>query len=489
MATESTVRLQDQPKGLKYLFFAELWERFSFYGLRALLVLYMSTELKFSDSKSYGVYAAYFTMVYLTTILGGVIADRLLGNRKSIVTGGVLITLGHISLAFSGISTAFFFVGLGFVIGGTGLFKANISTMVGQLYEPGDKRRDSGFTLFYIGINIGGLLAPLLCGFVGEVYGWHYGFGLAAIGMMAGLVTFVRGDAAFEDKGLPPRPAALSEKKFGMSKEVLVYGAAFCAIPVFTLLLMQYHIFEAALPVIGVCFLGYSGYLVFAHKGAERRDLITIFGLMFFQIAFFSIFEQAGSSVNLFTERNVDRDLFGYVIPTSLFQSLNSLFIILMGSVFAGLWTWLGRKNRDPSPAVKFALALMQAGLGFGALCIGVATAGDNGLTSMVWVVLAYFFHTTGELCIMPVGLSMVTRLSPSKILSTVMGLWFVSLAFSEFLAGVFAKISAVEVIDGAVDQAASLLVYGHAFWVGTKFAIAMAVILFLVSPWLPTRK
>ncbi|NRA44286.1 MAG: peptide MFS transporter [Oligoflexales bacterium] len=475
---------KDQPKGLFYLFFAEMWERFSFYGLRALLVLYMTSELRFTDKKAYGVYAAYFTLVYLATIVGGLIADRYLGNRKSIIAGAVLITLGHFSLSFSGIDSFFFYFGLGFIVGGTGLFKANISTLVGQLYEKEDQRRDSGFTLFYIGINFGGLLAPLVCGIIGEVYGWHYGFGIASIGMLAGLVTFLRGCKHMDDKGLPEDPQKLNKMVLPkINVERFIYLVSLLSVPLLSMVLIQYHWFESALPVIGVIFGAYSLYLIASHQGEERRALVTIFTLMFFQTAFFSIFEQAGSSMNLFTERNVDRMFWGYEISASAFQSLNSFFIIILGSLFAGLWSALGRRKCDPSPATKFALALLQVGLGFLALYWGAVTADSSGMTSMLWLVLAYFLHTTGELCIMPVGLSMVTRISPQKILSTIMGLWFVSLAFSEYLAGVFSKFASVEGGGENLDPTQTIMVYGEAFGIGAKFAFLMALILICIVP------
>ncbi|MFK7827291.1 MAG: peptide MFS transporter [Oligoflexales bacterium] len=475
---------KNHPKALFYLFFAEMWERFSFYGLRALLVLYMTSELQFTDKKAYGVYAAYFTLVYLATIVGGLIADRFLGNRKSIVAGAVLITFGHISLSFAGIDSFFFYLGLGFIVGGTGLFKANISTLVGQLYEQEDKHRDSGFTLFYIGINFGGLLAPLACGIIGQVYGWHYGFGIASVGMLAGLVTFLQGCRHMDDKGLPADPSKLSKKLIPkISTEHFIYIASLLSVPLLSMVLIQYHWFESALPVIGLFFGAYSLYLISVHRGEERRALITIFTLMFFQTAFFSIFEQAGSSMNLFTERNVDRVFLGYEIPASTFQSLNSFFIIFLGSLFAALWSMLGKKKLDPSPAFKFAIALVQVGLGFVSLYWGVVTADESGMASMLCLVIAYFFHTTGELCIMPVGLSMVTRISPKKILSTVMGLWFVSLAFSEYLAGVFSKFASVEGGSQNIDPSQTILVYGEAFAIGAKFAFLMALILLCIIP------
>lgn len=473
-----------QPVGLTYLFFAEMWERFSFYGLRALLILYMTSQLSFSDEKSYGVYAAYFTLVYLSTLLGGVVADKILGNRKAIICGGILITLGHTFLSFAELNQAFFFAGLGFIVGGTGLFKTNISSLLGQLYSKDDPRRDAGFTFFYVGINVGGLLAPLICGYIGEAWGWHYGFGIASIGMLAGLITFMKGCKHFEGAGLQPQNALTTSKSLGaLSAEQLTYIASFLSVPIFTFILMQYNWFEMALPAIGAIFGLYSLYLIKEHKGPERRALIAIFTLMFFQTGFFAVFEQAGSSISLFTERNVNREVFGYLIPTSMFQSINSLFIITLGPVFAKIWSYARGRNKDPNPAYKFAMALFQVSLGFGALYLGTQSANDQAQSSAIWIVLAYLLHSTGELCIMPVGLSMVTRLSPKKILNTMMGLWFVSLAFSEYLAGLFAKITAVEHINGVVDTQASLQAYGNAFYIATVFALAMAILLSCLSP------
>jgi len=482
---KASAKFNQHPKGLFHLFFAEMWERFSFYGMRALLVLYMTLELGFTDSKAYGVYAAYFTLVYATTLLGGIVADRILGNQKAITIGGILITIGHLVLTLTNLYA--FYIGLAFVIAGTGLFKANISTLLGQLYDKSDPRRDSGFTIFYMGINLGALLASLVCGYVGETFGWHYGFGLASIGMLSGLVTFLRGLNNFGSKGLPPKNSRLNDKTaLGISREYLIYILSFLSVPLFAYFMMHENLFDQALPLFGVIVLSWLFVLTLKAKKEERASLLVIFVLMFFQVAFFSLFEQAGSSMTLFTERHVNRAIAGFTLTSSQFQALNPLFILLFGPVFSWLWTTLGKKNRDPYPPAKFILALIQVASGFLVLKVGINLANLAGYTSASWLVLAYFLHTTGEICLSPVGLSLVTKLAPQRLLSTLMGVWFLSIAFANHLAGIFAKMSSVETIEGHINNTFDALQkYEDTFSTIMSFAFIMALILLIISPFL----
>ncbi len=477
-------RILDHPRGLYVLFFSEMWERFGFYGLRALLVLYMTKYLIFSDTKLYGIYAAYMALVYTTPIIGGILADRLLGNRRAIVIGAVLIALGHFMLMTLDINM--FYMGLAFLISGTGFFKANISSLVGQLYEQGDPRLDAGFTLFYMGINIGALASSLIVGLVGELYGWSYAFGLSGIGMLLGLMTFLYGMQFLEGKGAMPEQSPAKLQMFSITLEQVTYVLAFILTPVIAILVYQHQWFDIFLPIVGVIVFAYVLFLAFTGEAKERNALLVILVLMFFHTAFFALFEQAGCSVNLFTDRNVDRVFWGYKIPTPQFQALNPAFIIMLAPLIAWMWVALGRRNLDPYPPMKFVFGLICVGLGFGALIMGIKTADQSGLTSMYWLVLAYFIHTVGELSMMPVGLSMVTKLAPARILSMMMGIWFLSVAFGEYLTGVFAKLAAVTTHAGqVVDVKSSLVIYGNAFTFAMYFAWVMAAILVLISPFL----
>jgi POT family proton-dependent oligopeptide transporter len=411
--------MRDHPPGLRYLFFAEMWERFSYYGMRSLLVFYITSEFLYSQDKAYGIYGVYTALVYTTPIIGGLIADRIIGDRKAIIIGGILIALGHISLVFAG--EMMFFVGLSFIISGTGLFKANMSALLGKLYQHGDPRRDAGFTLFYVGINIGSFLAPLTCGVIGETYGWHYGFSLAAFGMLLGLVVFFRGMHSLEGHGLPPKNSIYDRPAlWGITWEQVIYVLCFLTIPLLALVVKHHDSFAYILPVVGIGVVGYMLYLSFSMEGEERRNILTILVLMFFFMTFFALFEQAGSSINFFTKLQVDRSLFGWdlpyfgkEIPASAFQSLNPLFVIFFGPIVAQIWMSLAARNREPYTPFKFFLGLFPAALGFAVLAISTHYGNSAGLISMWWIVLVYWLHTIGEVCISPVALSMVTKLAP----------------------------------------------------------------------------
>ncbi len=477
-----STRFRDHPPGLFYLFFAEMWERFSYYGLRALLVFYLTAELLYSQEAAYGVYATYTALIYTTPIIGGFIADRILGDRKAIVAGGILIALGHISLALPG--EWLFFVGLSLIITGTGLFKANVSALLGKLYEHGDYRRDAGFTLFYIGINVGAFLAPLTCGVIGELYGWHYGFSLAAFGMILGLVFFFRGLPSMEGHGLPPKGAILNKPAFlGLNWEQATYMLAFLAVPLSALVIKNHNHFDYILPVVGIMVVAYMIYLSLKTEGNERWNILTILVLMFFFMSFFALFEQAGSSINFFTKLQVDRHILGYEIPASAFQSLNPMFVILLGPFIAQLWIRMGAAKREPNAPVKFFIGLLGAALGFVVLAFCTRFADMNGLVSPWWIVLVYLIHTVGEICISPSGLSMVTKLAPARLTGTLMGVWFISLAYGNYLAGVLSKLSAVDL--NITEGAATLPTYASAFSSVAYIGFGVAILMLIITPFL----
>ena len=433
---------EGHPRALTTLFFTEMWERFSYYGMRALLILYMTRQILYGDSQAYGIYAAYGALVYATPFIGGVIADQLLGYRKAIILGATLMAIGHFLMAIE--SSVFFYGALAFLIIGNGFFKPNISSMVGGLYKPGDPRRDGGFTIFYMGINLGAFMAPLACGLLGELLGWHYGFGLAGIGMVLGLIVFVKGQNRFEPtNGAPPNPEKLTAQLIpGINRERLIYIASFLIAPLIGLLVWNYQLMTYVLtPFAVVVFIGLL-IMSFTFEKIERQRVWVILILAFFSITFWAFFEQAGSSITLFTANNVNREILGFVVPTSVFQSVNPLYIIIFAPIFASLWIALGKRNKEPNTTVKFALGIIQLGLGFGVFVLGAQMAGPDGMVALTFLLFGYLLHTTGELCISPVGLSMVTKLSPARIVSMVMGAWFLSFAMAQHVGGMIARLT-----------------------------------------------
>lgn len=438
------------PKGLYVLFFTELWERFGFYGMKALLTLYMLKFLLFEEKIALGTFGAYVGLVYATPLLGGMLADRLLGFRRAIVIGGILMAAGYavIGLPTSGVATAilpkewFFFAALGLIIAGNGFFKPNISTMVGKLYPEGDSRRDGGFTIFYMGINIGATLSPLVCGYVGETYGWAYGFGIASVGMIVGLVTFLAfGERSIGSIGDPPDVAAYRRPQLGVPKLVWVLLGVAAFVPVAALLLQHQELVEGGTYfVLTPVVLLYMIFEMTRGTARERGGILMCVILTVFSIVFWACLEQAGSSLTVFTEERIDRTFMGAEIKTSLFQAVNPLFVVLLAIPFAGLWTALRQRRLDPPPTVKFGLGLILLAGGFYCLVIAAKQAQEGNLASLWWVVLSYFVQTTGELCLSPVGLSTISRLAPVRLAGLMMGIWFLSSAFAGVLSGVIAK-------------------------------------------------
>lgn len=678
------------PTGLFTLFFAEMWERFSFYGMRALLLFYMLKGfLGYGDRDAYAIYGAYTALVYMTPLFGGMLADRLLGARRAVVLGGLLMAGGH--LMMSAESDVAFFLALALLIVGNGFFKPNISTMVGSLYPQGSPKRDTGFTIFYMGINLGAAMSPLLCGYIGETYGWHYGFGLATLGMLTGLAVFVapvritqvlimsgavaaalglfyfRPDNPFStgvnifvgialliagviawvalgrgglpaQVGAPSDPERLRRPVAGpISAEWSVYLLSLLSIPVLALLVSSNRdvtvipssvvdslkssgnaILQVSADVLaqmstpaglilmlaGLVALVYLGMETFRLDKVPRERMYVVLILTFFSMLFWAFFEQAGSSVNNFTDRNVDRvaeerrlaagdvggtltfripvqsrdpdlmrlplltqeqighrnaspsmkprigeairieekrkgnlterevdqlvdsatredrltmsgltylraaaaapggsvtlqwmvtpDNLGMAIggsesPASVFQAVNPVYILLFGIAFSALWTFLGRIDLEPSTPLKFSLGLLQLGLGFGAFWYGAQSADERGMVVLFWVFLGYLLQTTGELCLSPVGLSMVTRLSPARLVSTVMGTWFLATAFSQFLAAIIAQFTGVT--EGGYGEGLvpvpkeTVHVYGDVFGTIALTAIGSAVVCLLLVP------
>ncbi|MFK5982486.1 MAG: peptide MFS transporter [Flavobacteriaceae bacterium] len=428
------------PKGLFYLFFAELWERFSFYGMRALLVLYMTKHLLYDDDMSFGIFAAYMSLVYVTPMIGGILADKLLGFRKAILLGGVLMALGHFFLT---IETPIFFYGsLGLIIVGNGFFKPNISSFVGDLYHKDDSRRDAGFTIFYMGINIGAAIAPLLCAWFAETYGWHYGFILAGIGMVLGLFIFKRGinNDVFQEKGLITNSELYLKKTVGISNGKLVTIGAFLSVPIFALII-KYNQFEHYLVwVVSAFLVGYIALILSKVSPIEKKRLIVVVYFTSLYTLFSAIFEQAGSSLTLFADRNVN--LVG--MDAAGTNSINAGFIFMLAIPFSLLWTYLSKKNINPNSAIKFGIGLLLLGLGFVVFAYSANLADSLAKTPMLYLVLGYFILTVGELFLSPIGLSKMTELSPLKYISFIMGVWFSANFYGHFFAGKIAKLTTV---------------------------------------------
>jgi POT family proton-dependent oligopeptide transporter len=551
------LQMRHHPRGLKVLFFAEMWERFSYYGMRGLLIFYLTRHFLLDDAAANSQYGAYTSLVYLLPLIGGVLADRYLGTRKAIVFGAILLVAGHGLMAAEGdparqylvhdgaryevvtgatprlvvngaeyayapapggglaiqglpdgaalpqtlaagsYSTveerdpfffSLFYLALAFIIMGVGFLKPNISTIVGQLYEQDDPRRDPGFTLYYYGINLGAFWASVLCGLLGESVGWWAGFGLAGVGMLAGLIVFVRGKASLEGRGEPPDPVRLAAKVLGpLTREHLIYLGGLVGL-FFMWALVQRNEAVGLLLIFGsVISLGYVGwYIATQTKGRARFDMLLALILVAGAVVFFTLFEQAGSSLNLFADRNT-RLPDGFTAAQT--QSFNAGFILIFAPLFAMAWTWLAKRNMDPDPIIKFGLGLLQVGLGFLLLVWAAGSADADYRMPMIFLALAYLLHTTGELCLSPVGLSEITKLSVPALVSTMMAIWFLSSSWAQYLGAFIAEQAGTETIGGqVVDPRAaletSLGVFNAIGWVG----VGSGVFFFLLSALLRRR-
>ena len=464
------------PKGLFVLFFAEMWERFSYYGMRALLIFYLTKHWLFSDSDAGIIYGAYTALVYITPVVGGYLADRYLGQRKAVLFGAVLLTLGHFFMAFEGSPAAgntgnpviyVFWLALALIIVGSGFLKANISVIVGQLYPRTDTRRDAAYTIFYMGINLGAAIGSLLCGYIGETYGWAYGFGLAGFGMLLGLVVFMWGRPLLLGRGEPPKPLA-------KSKEFSMYGAGLVMVGICWLAIQFQDMVGFVLMFFGGALVLYVLFTAVVKLPAEERD--RIFAAMFLiltSIVFWALFEQAGSSLNLFTDRHVDRG----GVPASTFQSINAIYIILLAPLFAIAWQFLGRKGLEPSAPFKFGLGVVQVGLGFLVLVWGANSVGMDAAVPVIFIFLIYLLHTTGELCLSPVGLSAMNRLAPAHMASLIMGTWFFASATGNFAAGLIASATGAEGVGEEAGRQVVLDVYSTVGWYAVGIGLAVLVI------------
>lgn len=450
------------PKGLMTLFFSEMWERFCYYGMRTILMLYLVKSLMKGDAEAALIYGAYTGLVYAAPILGGRMADRFLGYRYAVMLGAILMAIGEFLII--GGTDQFLLIGMGALIIGNGYFKANISTIVGKLYGDNDPRRDSGFTIFYIGINVGAFLATSVVAYVGETYGFDKGFALAGIGMLAGLIIFWTNRKDFgAAPGLNITDAGKKKVLGPFSMVQVITAGSLLLIPLLYLLILRNDFLDyifLGLFVLVVASLVMAG--VKADK--ETKDgiwtdrMIALAIFMVINIVFWACFEQAGTSLTLFADRNVDRSIFGWQMPASMTQVFNPVFIIIFGSIFSQMWIKLSERGKNPSIPMKFAYGILQLGIGFLVTYLGYQMAEDN-LVPILTLVFLYLLHTTGELFLSPIGLSMVTKLSPKNIAGTAMGAWFLSFAIANFLGGKIAAMTggghhgAEAVVEGFSDK------------------------------------
>ncbi len=489
------------PPGLFVCFATEMWERFSFYGMKFLLLLYLTKYHLFSDVQGLSVLGSYAALVYATPIIGGLIADRYLGMRKAVVAGGLLLVCGHLGMAWEGhaayrtdaehivrdeTALQVFYLSLALIVVGVGFLKPNISTIVGKLYAPADHRRDAGFTIFYMGINIGAFLATILCGYLGETYGWKYGFGVAGLGMLLGLITFLRGQRHLHGLAEPPHPELLDKAVLGsMRLESVIYLCALLGVGVTWQLVQLHTAVGIGLNLLSiVVLLGLAWFITYRCDADERGKMTVLVILIVSSVVFWSLFEQSAASMTLFADRIVDRHFLGLHWTASQFGSLNSMFIFLCAPGFAWLWSTLGRRGREPSVPVKFALGTMLAGLGFGALVLGSHYPVASGQVAAIWLVLAYLLHTTGELCLSPVGLSAVTRLAVPRVVGVMMGTWFLASAYSELVAVQLAKLAAIPAQSGVGQNIANAAAaYADLFTFLLSVGCGFGLFLLLVTP------
>ncbi len=562
------------PKQLAILFTSEMWERFGYYGMRALLILYLVEHFVFADNVANGLYGAFTSLVYLTPLIGGLIADQYFGSKKAVKFGAILMSAGYLLLAFSGgenakpfvtiddtryeiavdkdgddagqyviagenryrisgnddgsialegatgadvpatvakgafkfdaerndLNVILLFMSLGLIIIGNGYFKPNISTIVGTLYPEGDNRRDAGFTIFYMGINLGSLLSQGLAPLIAVTYGYQWGFALAGFGMLLAWLRFQLADKALSDYGNPPAG--------GKNRDAIIILLSLLAVPVAWFLLNNAMetasiareaastgivAYILSQPLLGqvmffvylIAMIGIPLWAVFSLKSVERDRMIVAVVLTFFSVVFWTLFEQAGSSMTLFADRNTELNILGvYTMPAGQVQIFNPLFILIFAPIFSIMWTWLGKRGLEPSVPLKFAIGLILVGVGFLVLVFGSQFHDSNYLVPLFWLALAYFIHSIAELCLSPVGLSMITKLSITKLVGMMMGVWFLSSAMAQYVGGIVAQLASTETVGGEVlNPQVSLETYLGVFQTIGLWGVGLGVVLMVLWP------
>lgn len=508
----STKTFFGHPRGLATLFFTEMWERFSYYGMRALLILFMTTAatsggLGFDDLTAGAIYGLYTMGVYLLALPGGWLADHIIGLKKSVWYGGIIIAIGHFTMGIPGIVGLFsaaehagvtsldtysFFLGLVFIVVGTGMLKPNVSSIVGELYggdhDNDSAKRDAGFSIFYMGINLGALIAPIVCSYFAQEIDWHLGFGAAGFGMVLGLIQYKLtnkhldgyGDAPVHET---PEAQEKAKKTVGIAKIVGVVAVVVVAMFFFGVFQIDAQgIANVSKYIIAVTAVAYFGYVfLFGGLTSEEKGKVGVIGLLLiFCALFWSGFEQAGSTLNLFAERFTDRTVFGWEIPAGMFQSINSFFIIIFAPIFGAMWVWLAQRNLEPSSPLKFAFGLILLGIGFLVMYFAAKIAASGDLAAPTWLILTYMLHTFGELSLSPVGLSLVTKLSPHRYVGQMMGMWFLAVALGNLFAGLIAGH-----LSGGTEEALAQMPSQYMLIVYTT--VGAGVFLLLISK--PVRK
>lgn len=464
------------PKFLKLIFFVEMWERFSYYGMRALLVLFLTSHLGFSDVKAYAIYSLFAAIGYTGPVIGGILADKLMGFRNMIFIGGIVITIGHICMTFVGLNTFLVYLGLALIAIGTGLFKGNITNLLGSCYKDNDPNRERGFTLFYVGINLGSFFSSILCAFVASNYGWDYGFGLAGIGMFIGLVVFPKFQHILRASGISPRPDLMNKKLFfGMNLFTITIVASFALAFLVSKMLESAEFFANILSIVGLVVFGIFAYIVMKSSSIQRQNLIALAIMIFFLMCFFGLEMQLGSLINLFTARNIDNEILGIMIPASVSQAINPISIVLIGSLL-GTYMKFDRKYST----LMLGLGLVTLVICFIVLYIGCTNADNKSKVGYLYLIVAISFMSLGELCIAPLVQSQATLLAPKNLRGFIMGIVMLSLAFSNLAGIILSKFMSVPSVEGKVDLTESLTIYKAGFLDITLFNLGI-VGLFLV--------
>jgi len=501
------------PLGLYVCFFTEMWERFSFYGMKALLLLFLISHHRFTQATGYDLIGAYGGLVYAVPVIGGLIADRYLGMRRAVIFGGILLVCGHIGMAYEGADATIvngvvhrdgsalqaMYLSLSLIIVGVGFLKPNISTIVGKLYPENDPRRDSGFTIFYAGINLGAAISAIVCGYLGETYGWKWGFGAAGIGMILGLLVFIFGQPHLHGHAEARRPELLSERIMGLMREHWIYLLAIASVGVVSLLLQQHSLtlklvpdffepspIELAMHAVTLCLLGGIGWFVIKQcSKVEREQMIAVLLFIAVCLVFFTLYEQTYGSWLLFSKYVMNKPmLFGKEVTASQLTSLGAIFIIALSPIVAWLWPRLEQMGINPSKPAKSALGLLFAGLSFVVLVYSARHLQSNGLTNFWWFALAYLVLEIGEVVLSPIGLAAVTQLSVARVVSVMMGGWFLGTSYSEILAAGLGKLSAIDIPDdGTINVALALSKYDQLFVFSAKIGIGAAVVMFVLTP------
>lgn len=471
-----------QPPGLYFLFIVELWERYAYYTLNGLFVLYLTQALLFSDKKAYGLFAAYSSLIWITPSIGGFLADKLLGFRRVLIAGGTMLTLGYALLAVP--NQHVFYLALSLLLFGNGFFKPCIEGLLGSLYHGArDSRRDGGFTIYYMGINVGAMLGPIISGLLAQLYGWRVGFLCASLGMLIGLVIFISYRHLLGDKGLRPAHSLGKRKLLGHLPNSLTVGVTTVILLLLGSLLLS-HIGASNITVELLGSVIVIAYIITAFKQThnDRNRMLGCLVLVLFSIAFWVLYQQAPMSVTLFTERNVDRVFMGYTIPTVWFQSLNPVFIVLLTPFMNLFWGAVGRRDWVLPTAVKFIAGILLMGFGF--LVLNWAAENTStGIVSMGWLAASYFLQSAGELALSPIGLSMMTGMAPKNLAGMMIGTWYLASAASNALAGVVANVASIP--DQTTSTMSSAQIYGHAFGLFGWVSIGVGLVAMFFVPWL----